>query len=314
MPEPDDTALGPAPPRGSCADAGRFGHGPFAPGTVLAGRYRVVGLLGRGGMGEVYRADDLTLGQSVAIKLLPERLDRDSAALARLLEEVRTARQVSHPNVCRVHDVGEVDGRRFLSMEYIDGEDLSVQLRRIGHLPQDKGLEIARQICAGLAAAHDRGVLHRDLKPANIMIDGRGRVRITDFGLATALGGDATRAGEVAGTPVYMAPEQLEGQPLSIQSDLYALGLVLFELFTGRRFHDTGDVAELRARHPGSVGLSQSVGRSRRRLPSPAGGGHRRNTSPGRRPPARPGPSTSHPHPSSPALGLYCGVSTRCSW
>ena len=249
MPEPGDTALGPAPPRGFSADAGRFGHGQFAPGTVLAGRYRVVGLLGRGGMGEVYRADDLTLGQSVAIKLLPDRLDRDPAALARLLEEVRTARQVSHPNVCRVHDLGEVDGRRFLSMEYIDGEDLSILLRRIGHLPQDKGLEIARQICAGLAAAHDRGVLHRDLKPANIMIDGRGRVRITDFGLATALGGDATRAGEVAGTPVYMAPEQFEGQPLSIQSDLYALGLVLFELFTGRRFHDTGDIAELRARH-----------------------------------------------------------------
>ena len=142
--------------------------------------------LGKGGMGEVYRADDLTLGQSVALKFLPPALARDPERLARFHAEVRTARQVSHPHVCRVYDVGEADGQPFLTMEYIDGEDLAALLRRIGRLPEEKGIELARQLCQGLAAAHDRGVIHRDLKPANVMIDGRGQVRLTDFGLAAA--------------------------------------------------------------------------------------------------------------------------------
>ena len=172
-------------------------HG-FAPGAMLAGRYRIVALVGRGGMGEVYRADDLKLGQPVALKFLPADLERDQAARERLFAEVRHARTVSHPNVCRVYDVGELagsalsepggsresKGRAFLTMEYIDGEDLASLLRRIGRLPAPKALDVARQLCAGLAAAHDKGVLHRDLKPANVMIDGRGQARITDFGLA----------------------------------------------------------------------------------------------------------------------------------
>ncbi|HMC82340.1 MAG TPA: serine/threonine-protein kinase, partial [Candidatus Polarisedimenticolia bacterium] len=208
-------------------------HGRFLPGMHLAGRYRIVAPLGKGGMGEVYRADDLKLGQVVALKFLPEEVERDERRLGLLLNEVRTARQISHPNVCRAYDIGEVDGHHFLSMEYVDGEDLASLLRRIGRLPKDKGIEIARQISAGLGAAHEAGVLHRDLKPANIMIDGRGRVRITDFGLAAAageVGGDEARAG----TPAYMAPEQLAGQAFTLRSDLYALGLVLYELFTGR--------------------------------------------------------------------------------
>lgn len=236
-----------------------FDYGRFAPGLVLAERYRIIGLLGRGGMGEVYRADDLTLGQSVALKFLPAGIDSDRAALDRLLGEVRTARQVSHPNVCRVHDVGEVDGRRFISMEYVDGEDLSVLLRRIGRLPADKGVEIARQLCAGLSASHERGVLHRDLKPANIMLDGRGRVRITDFGLATALQADGKGAAEFAGTPAYMAPEQLDGKPVTVQTDIYALGLVLFEVFTGRRFHDVAGLAQLRERHAATASVDLSA-------------------------------------------------------
>jgi serine/threonine protein kinase len=135
---------------------------------------------------------------------------------------VRLARQVSHPNVCRVYDIGEADGVPFLSMEYVDGEDLALLLRRIGRLPQDKGLDIARQLCAGLAAAHQRGVLHRDLKPGNVMVDGEGKVRLTDFGLAAITGSiDASRAG----TPAYMAPEQLAGGTLTPQTDLFALGL-----------------------------------------------------------------------------------------
>src|SRR5436309_3213087 len=194
----------------------------FVPGTMLAERYRIVGLVGKGGMGEVYRADDLKLGQPVALKFLPEHLLSDGAALARFHREVRVARQVSHKNVCRVYDIGEIDGRHFLSMEYIKGEELSSFLRRIGRLPQDKALQLARQVCAGLAAAHDAGVLHRDLKPANIMVDADGNARITDFGLA-GLEEELRGENAIAGTPAYMAPEQLAGESFSARSDIYAL-------------------------------------------------------------------------------------------
>jgi len=213
------------------------------PGTIIVERYRVSSLAGRGGMGEVYRADDLKLGQTVALKFLPKAREGDRVRLAHLLEEVRIARQISHPNVCRVYDVGEMDGRHFLSMEFIDGEDLASLLRRIGRLPPEKAVQIARQLCAGLAAAHDLGVLHRDLKPANVMVDGKGRARVTDFGLA----GFETRitAQEIrSGTPAYMAPEQLEGREVSVRSDIYSLGLVLYEIFTGRPAFESRNVAE----------------------------------------------------------------------
>src|SRR5580693_3230931 len=208
--------------------------GRFLPGRLLASRYRIVALLGKGGMGEVYRADDLTLGQAVALKFLPDEAARDEGLLERFRNEVRIARRVSHPNVCRVYDVGEVDGHTFFTMEYVDGEDLASLLRRIGRLPHDKALDIARQLCAGLAAAHAKGVLHRDLKPANIMLDGRGQVVITDFGLAGVA--EDIRGPEVrSGTPAYMSPEQLSGKEVSPRSDIYALGLVLYEVFTGKR-------------------------------------------------------------------------------
>ena len=206
----------------------------YVPGAVIADRYRIVSLLGRGGMGEVYRADDLKLGQAVALKFLPRQLESDPRRLKMLLEEVRVARRVAHPNVCRVYDIGEAAGHHFLTMEYVDGEDLRALLRRIGRLPNDKAAQVARQLCAGLAAAHAEGVLHRDLKPANVMIDGQGRARITDFGLALeseGVTGDQAREG----TPDYMAPEQLSGREVTVRSDFYALGLVLYELFTGRR-------------------------------------------------------------------------------
>ena len=228
----------PRPPTPSPSDQGRF-----LPGTVLLERYRIYGLLGRGGMGEVYRADDLRLGQTVALKFLPRSVERDDERRARFLAEVRIARQISHTNVCRVYDVADLDGRHFISMEFVDGEDLAALLRRIGRLPRDKAIQIARQLCAGLAAAHDQGILHRDLKPANVMIDGRGRARITDFGLAELAG--AADGYENAGTPAYMAPEQLAGGPSSIKSDLYALGLVLYELFTGRHPFPASDPREL---------------------------------------------------------------------
>ncbi|MCR9295092.1 MAG: serine/threonine protein kinase, partial [bacterium] len=207
-------------------------HGRFLPGTILCNRYRIVSLVGRGGMGEVYRADDLKLGQTVALKFLPLEFADNEKRLAYFHSEVRLTRQISHPNVCRVYDIAEIDGQHFLSMEYVDGEDLGVLLRRIGKLPNDKGIEIAQQLCAGLSAAHENGVLHRDLKPANIMIDGQGRVRITDFGLATVA--KEQLAGEIVGTPAYMAPEQITQGKTSQQSDLYSLGLILGELFMGK--------------------------------------------------------------------------------
>ncbi|HYL78734.1 MAG TPA: serine/threonine-protein kinase [Bryobacteraceae bacterium] len=222
----------------SSSDSGEDGR--FPPGTLLGERYRIVAIIGRGGMGEVYRASDLKLNQPVALKFLPAAVAAKPGLLERFHGEVRIARQVSHPNVCRVYDIGEAEGSAFISMEYVDGEDLGSLLRRIGRLPHDKAVEIARKLCAGLAAAHAKGVLHRDLKPANIMIDGRGQVLIMDFGLAALA--DRVAGAEVRnGTPAYMAPEQLAGKEVSERSDIYALGLVLYEVFTGQRAFKTTD-------------------------------------------------------------------------
>lgn len=178
-------------------------EGRFRTGALFANRFRIVGLLGRGGMGEVYRAHDLELDQPVALKFLTA-VRFDERARSRLRNEVRLARQVSHPNVCRVYDIGEAQGELYLSMEYVDGEDLASLLRRIGRLPVDKGVETALKLCAGLAAAHAKGMLHRDLKPANIMIDSSGEVRIMDFGLA-AIADDLRAASAGRDTILYGA-------------------------------------------------------------------------------------------------------------
>ncbi|MET0625877.1 MAG: serine/threonine-protein kinase [Pyrinomonadaceae bacterium] len=231
------------PPRGS-QSLPSIDESRFVPGDVLAGRYRIAGLLGRGGMGEVYRADDLKLKQPVALKFLPESLSADGASLARFYQEVSVARQISHRHVCRVYDIGDAEGYHFISMEYVRGEELSSLLKRIGRLPGDKAVETARQLCAGLAAVHEAGVLHRDLKPANVMIDERGDVRITDFGIA-ALTGEVRGRDALAGTPAYMSPEQLEGGELTARSDIYSLGLVLYEIFTGKRAFDAPSLHEL---------------------------------------------------------------------
>jgi hypothetical protein len=236
----------------------RLPYTQFAPGSIVAGRYRIVSLLGSGGMGEVYRADDMKLGQQVALKFLPAAFAHDLAQLDLLHEEVRLGRQVAHPNVCRVYDIGDWDGAHFVAMEYVDGEDLARLLQRIGRLAHDKAVEIARGLAAGLAAAHAKGILHRDLKPANIMIDGRGEPRITDFGLAMTYE-DSADSDIVAGTPAYMAPEQLEGKAASVQSDLYALGLVLYEIFTGRRARTGRTVPDLRCEHTTEITTPSSI-------------------------------------------------------
>lgn len=232
----------------------------LVPGSIVAGRYRIVARVGRGGMGEVYRADDLTLGQPVALKFMSPEIAASPTRREWFIREVRIARQITQPNVCRVHDIGFFEppgggsggvglgkARPFLSMEFVDGEDLAALLRRIGRLPPDKAAQVGAQICAGLAAAHAQGVLHRDLKPANIMLDGRGQVRITDFGLAALTADLKSSDPLLVGTPAYMAPEQLARGELTVRSDIYALGLVLYELFTGERAVRGENVADITA-------------------------------------------------------------------
>jgi serine/threonine protein kinase len=211
----------------------------LTPGELFAERYRIVSLLGRGGMGDVYRADDLRIGEPVALKFL-SHAPAHAKRIERFIREARLARQIAHPNVCRVYDIGEWNARLYLSMEYIEGEDLECLLKRVGPLPAEKALDVAHQLCAGLAAAHERGILHLDLKPANVMIDARGRAIITDFGVARAAEEKATTT--VAGTPAYMPPEQLAGGALTAQTDLYALGLLMFEIFTGSRVSADGSI------------------------------------------------------------------------
>jgi serine/threonine-protein kinase len=227
---------------------GNMKNGQFVAGTVLAGRYRIIGLLGKGGMGEVYKAEDIKLSQTVALKFLPDKMEKNRAAIELFHSEVRIARQVSHANVCRVFDIGELEGRHFLSMEFIDGDDLSSLLKRIGRLPSERAIEIGRQLCVGLSAIHHAGILHRDFKPANVIIDGNGKARITDFGIAgieEEISKDALRVG----TPAYMSPEQISGKGVSQRSDIYSLGLVLYEIFTGKQAFTADSIPELIKKH-----------------------------------------------------------------
>jgi len=209
------------------------GRKAYAAGDVFAGRYRMIARVGRGGMGDVWRADDLTLQTSVALKLMDAASSSDRT---RILQEARLARQITHPSVCRMFDVGEADGALFLSMELVQGEDLAALLKRAGRLTSERVAEIGQQLCGGLAAAHAEGVLHRDLKPANVLIDPNGRVRITDFGIAVTTSDVAPRG--LIGTLGYMAPEQLAANGhVTERTDVYALGVILYELVTGQPHH-----------------------------------------------------------------------------
>ena len=224
-----------------------------APGTVLGERFRIVSLLGRGGMGEVYLAEDTRLGLKVALKFLPAQEQRSPAELQMLYREVRLGRQIAHPNVCRLYDLVEIDQQQFVSMEHIEGEDLASLFDRAGRLPHDKALVIAKDICAGLEAIHRAGVLHRDLKPSNILLDARGHAHITDFGIASDVA-EQSESGPVVGTPAYMAPEVLRLERPGVRSDLYALGIVLYQLFTGRLPFESQSLEEIVAgREPLSV-------------------------------------------------------------
>ncbi|MCY1075008.1 serine/threonine-protein kinase [Archangium lansingense] len=205
-----------------------------SPGPLFAGRYALVRMLGRGGMGTVYQARDSLVGDVVALKTLELGKDAGPDALERFSREVRLARRITHPHVARMHDLGTHEGQAFLTMEFVEGEDLRALLARERPLAASRAARIALAICEGLAAAHAAGVVHRDLKPANILVEAGGRVVLTDFGIARAVAGEvASRTMGAVGTPMYMAPEQVSGEQVDARADLYAVGLLLYELLTG---------------------------------------------------------------------------------
>ncbi len=219
-------------------------------GTTFTGRYEIIEELGKGGMGKVYRVEDRKLKQEVALKLIKPEIASDRKNIERFENELKTARMIAHKNVCRMFDLGESEGSHFITMEFVRGEDLKSMIRMSGQLGTATAIGIAKQICEGLTEAHRLGVVHRDLKPSNIMIDREGQVRIMDFGIARSLQGKGiTGAGTMIGTPEYMSPEQVEGKETDQRSDIYSLGILLYEMTTGR--------LPFEAETPFAVGIKQ---------------------------------------------------------
>jgi len=204
-------------------------------GSTFVSRYQVIEEVGRGGMGKVYKVFDKEIEEKVALKLLKPEIALDEETIKRFRNEIRVARKIVHKNVCRMYDLGQAEGTYFITMEFVEGEDLKSLIRRIGQLPVGKSLSIAKQVGEGLVEAHRLGIVHRDLKPQNIMIDKEGNARIMDFGIARSLKTKGITGGEMLiGTPQYMSPEQVEGKGADERSDLYALGVILYEMVTGR--------------------------------------------------------------------------------
>jgi serine/threonine protein kinase/Tfp pilus assembly protein PilF len=207
----------------------------LARGSLFAGRYEIIDELGKGGMGKIYRAFDKKIDMEVALKLVKSEIAADKKTVERFRNELRLAREIAHRNVCRMYDLNEEKGIYYITMEYVPGEDLKSFIRRAAPLSTGKAISIAKQICAGLAEAHRLGVVHRDLKPGNIMIDKDGSAKIMDFGIARSLHAKGvTGAGMMVGTPEYMSPEQVEGKDVDERSDVYSLGIILYEMLTGR--------------------------------------------------------------------------------
>jgi eukaryotic-like serine/threonine-protein kinase len=205
------------------------------PGVLFGGRYEILGVLGQGGMGAVYKARDRELDRLIALKVIRPELATDPAILARFKQELILSRNITHKNVVRIFDLGEAEGIRFISMEFVDGEDLRTLLRRAGKFSPKEAVSVVEQVCRALDSAHSEGVIHRDLKPQNIMRDKNGRIVVMDFGLARSLGDSGmTQTGAIVGTMEYMSPEQALGSTLDQRSDIFSVGLIFFELLTGR--------------------------------------------------------------------------------
>ena len=204
-------------------------------GSTFAGRYQIIEELGKGGMGSVYKAHDTEINEKVAIKLIKPEVAADKKTIERFRNELKFARKIRHKNVCQMYDLGEEKGTRFISMEYVPGEDLKRLIRKVGQMPVERTISIAKQVCEGLTEAHRLGVVHRDLKPQNVMVDEEGNARILDFGIARSLKAKGiTGAGVMIGTPEYMSPEQAEVKEVDQRSDVYSLGVILYEMATGR--------------------------------------------------------------------------------
>ena len=219
-------------------------------GSLFANRYEVIEKLGMGGMGNVYRVLDKKINEEIALKLLRPEIASDERTITRFKNELKFARKIIHKNVCRMYDISEADGIQYITMEYVPGEDLKKMIKKIGHLPSGKAVYIARQVCEGLAEAHKLGVIHRDLKPQNIMIDKEGKARIMDFGIARSLEAEGvTMSGVIVGTPHYMSPEQVEAKEVDQRSDIYALGIIFFEMLTGSVPFDGNTFIDIAIKH-----------------------------------------------------------------
>jgi hypothetical protein len=244
---PEASASVQSPPSNATQPAGAQAAAPHFPTldlSPLSQRYELLAEAGHGSMGNVYKARDRETGETVALKLLKPEIASDQTMMERFKKELLFARKITHKNVCRVHDFNRIGGIAYTSMEFVEGESLRSVLNRFGGLPQRKALDLAQQMCSALQEAHAQGIVHRDLKPENVMIDSQGNVKIMDFGIARSMDAMTRLTGSMVGTPAYMAPEQVAGKPVDFRTDIYALGLILYEMFTGQpAFHAENAVA-----------------------------------------------------------------------
>ncbi len=226
----------------------------LSTGSTFANRYQVIEELGKGGMGEVYKVLDTHINEKVALKLLKPEIAADRKTIERFSNELKFARKISHRNVCRMYDLGKAEGTDFITMEYVQGEDLKSMIRMTGMLGIGTVLSIGKQICDGLSEAHTLGVVHRDLKPTNIMIDKGGNAKIMDFGIARSIREKGiTGPSVLIGTPEYMSPEQAEAKEVDHRSDIYSLGIILYEMATGRLPFEGDTALSIAMKHKGEI-------------------------------------------------------------
>src|SRR5579863_2962224 len=221
----------------------------ITPGMIIDDRYRVVTRVGSGGMADVYAVEDMQLGRRVAVKLLHERFAQDEEFVERFRREASSAASLSHANIVNVYDRGQWGGTYYIAMEYLDGRSLDAIVREEAPLPPDHAIELTEQVLRAARFAHRRGVVHRDLKPHNVIVDEEGRVKVTDFGIAQAGASEITQTGSIMGTARYLSPEQAQGNPVSPRSDLYAIGVMLYELLTGTVPFEGDSVVAIALRH-----------------------------------------------------------------